>query len=127
MKEIKIYKCDECAYRSCDKDEMVLHEKYCIPSIMARSEESADMKVLQFILCNHFGIPYEDNCAISEETNIVTDLGADSLDVVEIIMTIEDEMNMCFDDRESDKVFMHDGKISSILNFLSEERSKQCR
>ena len=43
---------------------------------------------LKQIIAEQFGI---DTDAISEETDIVADLGADSLDVVERIMAMEEE------------------------------------
>ena len=38
---------------------------------------------------------------INEETNIVDDLGADSLDVVELIMSVEDEFGLAICDEEA--------------------------
>lgn len=37
---------------------------------------------------------------IKPETNIATDLGADSLDLVEILMTLEDEFNVSIPDED---------------------------
>ena len=41
---------------------------------------------------------------ISADTNIATDLGADSLDVVEILMSIEDEFDIEIPDSEIDNI-----------------------
>ena len=50
---------------------------------------------IQAILSNQFGI---DTDQISENTDIVSDLGADSLDVVEMLMSVEDEFGIMIDD-----------------------------
>lgn len=41
---------------------------------------------------------------ISADTNIATDLGADSLDVVEILMSIEDEFEIEIPDSEIENI-----------------------
>ncbi len=41
---------------------------------------------------------------ISADTNIATDLGADSLDVVEILMSIEDEFEVEIPDSEIENI-----------------------
>ena len=38
---------------------------------------------------------------ITEASNVIEDLGADSLDVVEMLMTLEDEFNVTVSDEES--------------------------
>ena len=43
------------------------------------------------IICSQFDI---DPDSVSGETNFLTDLGADSLDVVELAMNIEDEFGL---------------------------------
>ncbi len=52
---------------------------------------------LKEIIAEQFGI---DTDAISEETDIVADLGADSLDVVEMMMALEEEYGVTIDDNK---------------------------
>ena len=49
------------------------------------------LEKIQAILAEKFEISADSICA---ETNIVDDLGADSLDVVELIMSVEDEFGI---------------------------------
>ena len=42
-----------------------------------------------------------DANTIAEKSKVIDDLGADSLDVVEMLMTLEDEFNVTVSDEES--------------------------
>jgi len=46
---------------------------------------------IKAIICDQFDV---DADSITEETNFISDLGADSLDVVELAMNIEDEFGL---------------------------------
>ena len=50
------------------------------------------------ILAQQFEVSPE---SISTETNLVDDLGADSLDVVELIMSVEDEFGISVPDEDA--------------------------
>ena len=52
---------------------------------------------LREIFANQFGLDPE---TITESTDIVSDLGADSLDVVEMLMTLEDEYGITIEDEK---------------------------
>ena len=52
---------------------------------------------IQAILVKHLKL---DPAKITEETNIQEDLGADSLDIVEIIMDIENEFGISIPDED---------------------------
>ena len=45
-----------------------------------------------------------DKAEISRETSFVGDLGADSLDTVELVMELEDEFDMNIPDEEAEKL-----------------------
>lgn len=51
---------------------------------------------------------------ISLDTNLIDDLGADSLDVVELIMNIEDEFGVSISDEEAANLFT----VQRIVDFL---------
>ena len=50
------------------------------------------------LLAEQLNIPVEK---ITENSKVIDDLGADSLDVVEMLMTLEDEFNVTVTDEES--------------------------
>jgi acyl carrier protein len=51
---------------------------------------------------------------ISMQSEFINDLGADSLDTVEIIMEIEDVFDIEIPDHESEKMFT----VASVYNYL---------
>ncbi|UCG13816.1 MAG: acyl carrier protein [Deltaproteobacteria bacterium] len=63
---------------------------------------AAEMKerILE-IISNQLGIDRGD---ITPEASVVDDLGADSLDVVELVMALEEEFNLEIPDEEAEKI-----------------------
>ena len=53
------------------------------------------------IVCNQMGTSQEK---ISNETSFVNDLGADSLDTVELVMEFEDEFEISIPDEDAEKI-----------------------
>lgn len=53
------------------------------------------------ILCENLGL---DEYEVSEKKDLVADLGADSLDIVEIMMEIEQEFGVKIDDSELETI-----------------------
>lgn len=56
---------------------------------------------------------------IELETSLVNDLGADSIDAVEIIMELEDEFGIEFDDEATQSV----QKISDIVAYIENHKN----
>ena len=56
------------------------------------------LEKIQHILAQQFEVSAG---SISADTNIVDDLGADSLDVVELIMSVEDEFGLSIPDEDA--------------------------
>ncbi len=73
-------------------------------------------KVKQLI-CDQLG---KSPDKISMETRIVEDLGADSLDVVELLMSLEDEFGLSL----PDEVAMQMKTVADIVNYIDENTKK---
>ena len=60
---------------------------------------------------------------ITAETNIVDDLGADSLDVVELIMSLEDSFGITINDDDAAKL----STVGAIVDYLEKLREASRR
>lgn len=52
---------------------------------------------------------------VSEEANFVEDLGADSLDVVELILAFEEEFGIEIPDEDAEKI----AKVGDVVDYIS--------
>lgn len=57
---------------------------------------------------------------ITKESSFIEDLGADSLDIVELIMALEDELEMEIPDEEAEK-FVTVGDVVNYIKSQTEE------
>lgn len=73
-------------------------------------------KVRQLI-CDQLGKSLDK---VTLDTRIVEDLGADSLDVVELLMSLEDEFGLSL----PDEVAMEMKTVSDIVNYIDEHTKK---
>lgn len=69
------------------------------------------------IICNQLG-KSEDK--VNKDTKIVEDLGADSLDVVELLMALEDEFNLSL----PDEVAMQLKTVGEIVDYIDKNKKK---
>ena len=60
-----------------------------------------EFEKLQAIIADVLNVPIDD---ITPETTFVDDLGADSLDIFQIIMGIEEEFDIEIDNEEAEKI-----------------------
>lgn len=63
------------------------------------------------IIANQLGIDVGD---ISPDASVVEDLGADSLDVVELIMALEGEFDIEIPNREAERIT----KVQNIFDYM---------
>ena len=67
------------------------------------------------IIANQLGIDHGD---VTPEASVVDDLGADSLDVVELVMALEEEFNLEIPDEEAEKIKSVNDIFSHMENAL---------
>ena len=65
------------------------------------------------IICEQLDVPEED---VVPEASFVDDLGADSLDQVELIMAIEEEFDLSIPDEDAEKIATVQDAIDYIKN-----------
>lgn len=73
----------------------------------------SNFKKLRTILVEQLGIAPEN---VTEDAKLVEDLGADSLDVVEIVMALEEEWGIDIPDEESEKL----STVGDVVRYLDQ-------
>ena len=64
------------------------------------------------IVANQLGIEEED---VTAEASVIDDLGADSLDVVELVMALEEEFDLEIPDEEAEKIT----NVQNIFDYMA--------
>ncbi len=68
------------------------------------------------IIVDRLGV---DEAKITMEATFKDDLGADSLDVVELIMELEDEFDLEISDEDAEKIVT----VGNVVTYISEHQS----
>lgn len=68
------------------------------------------------IIANKLGV---EESQITEDASFTKDLGADSLDTVELIMEFEKEFNLSIEDDDAEKI----QTVGAVLSYLNEKLS----
>lgn len=69
------------------------------------------------IICNQLDVEKDK---VKPETNFINDLGADSLDIVELIMELEEEFDMSIPDEDAEK--MH--TVGEAIDYIKKNRAE---
>ena len=77
---------------------------------MGREETAEKVKS---IVVEQLGVPPED---VTEEASFIEDLGADSLDIVELIMALEEEYDIEISDEDAEKI----QSVGDAINYIAE-------
>jgi len=80
---------------------------------MSRTAE--ETKIID-IIANQLGV---DKDIITAQANIVDDLGADSLDVVELVMALEESFDMEIPDDDAEKI----RTVQDIFDYLGKSKA----
>ncbi len=64
------------------------------------------------IIATQLGIEEED---VTAEASVIDDLGADSLDVVELVMALEEEFDLEIPDEEAEKIT----NVQNIFDYMA--------
>ncbi|MGB9615090.1 MAG: acyl carrier protein [Fervidobacterium sp.] len=70
------------------------------------------------IISEKLNVPIED---IDEDSHLIEDLGADSLDAFDLVMVFEDEFGIKLEDEEIERLLT----VRDILNLLSEKLKEE--
>lgn len=79
---------------------------------MTLTREEVQDKVVS-IVCGQLGTSREK---VKPETSFINDLGADSLDTVELVMEFEDEFEISIPDEDAEKIQSVGNAIDYIFN-----------
>ena len=70
------------------------------------------------IVCEQLGVSAEE---VTPEASFIEDLGADSLDIVELVMALEEEYEMEISDEDAEKI----RTVGDVVKYIEEKASKQ--
>ncbi len=76
--------------------------------------DGTDARIKEIIV-NELGVEPEK---VTEDASFVEDLGADSLDIVELVMAFEEEFNVDIPDEEAEKL----QTVGDAINYLNEHQ-----
>jgi len=79
---------------------------------MAEELKKIEERVIE-IVCEQMGASRDK---ISSETSFIQDLGADSLDTVELVMEFEDEFDLNIPDEDAEKI----QTVGDAINYIKE-------
>ena len=81
--------------------------------IVATTEE----RIIQ-IVCDNLGVNKEQ---VTRNTSFQEDIGADSLDIVELVMELEEEFEITIPDDQAEKI----KTVGEAIDYIEREKAKQ--
>lgn len=74
-------------------------------------------EIVKNTLCEYLGVTPEQ---VTPDAEIIRDLGADSLDTIEVIMALEEELNVEISDEEAEKIKTVQEAIDALEKLVKE-------
>jgi acyl carrier protein len=84
---------------------------------IVKSRDEIKEKVIQ-IVCDNLGVNKEQ---VTDSTSFTEDIGADSLDIVELVMELEEEFEITIPDEEAEKI----KTVGEAIDYIVEELKKK--
>jgi acyl carrier protein len=78
---------------------------------------STEERVIE-IVCNNLAV---DKKQVTRQTSFVEDVGADSLDIVELVMELEEEFEITIPDEQAEKI----KTVGEAIDYIERELGKK--
>ncbi len=81
------------------------------------SKQKIEERVID-IVCENLGVNKE---SVSRNTSFIEDIGADSLDIVELVMELEEEFEITIPDEQAEKI----KTVGEAIDYIERELGKK--
>jgi len=86
-------------------------------SVVASNEDRVEERVIE-IVCENLGVNKEQ---VTRNTSFTEDVGADSLDIVELVMELEEEFEITIPDEQAEKI----KTVGEAIDYIKRELEKK--